>query len=104
VTDHAEEISEALAERLASIQPRAAEDPKAQLAPFADPNVATRISNLIDQGLTEPGVREVSDEYRKSARVLNAMDVSISCRRSCFVKMQSTRWRIVNTCFHSPVS
>lgn len=69
VTDHAEEISEALAERLASIQPRAAEDPDAQLAPFADPNVATRISNLIDQGLTEPGVREVSAEYRKSDRV-----------------------------------
>ena len=69
VTDHAEEISEALAERLASIQPRAAEDPEAQLAPFADPNVATRISQLIDQGLTEPGVREVSAEYRKSDRV-----------------------------------
>jgi acyl-CoA reductase-like NAD-dependent aldehyde dehydrogenase len=69
VTDHAEEISEALAERLARIQPRAAEDPEAQLAPFADPNVATRISNLIDQGLTEPGVREVSAAYRKGDRV-----------------------------------
>jgi acyl-CoA reductase-like NAD-dependent aldehyde dehydrogenase len=69
VTDHAEEISEALAERLASIQPRAAEDPDAQLAPFADPNVATRISDLIDQGLTDPGVREVSAEHRKSDRI-----------------------------------
>jgi acyl-CoA reductase-like NAD-dependent aldehyde dehydrogenase len=33
---HAEEISEALAERLARILPRAAEDEAAQLAPFAD--------------------------------------------------------------------
>ena len=39
---HAEEISEALAERLARIFPRAAEDEAAQLAPFADPNVASR--------------------------------------------------------------
>jgi len=49
VTDHAEEISEALAERLARIFPRAADDPQAQLAPFVDANVASRISQLIDK-------------------------------------------------------
>ncbi len=69
VTKHAEEISEALAERLASIRPRAADDPEAQLAPFADPAVATRISLLIDQGLTETGVREVTAEHRPGCRV-----------------------------------
>jgi acyl-CoA reductase-like NAD-dependent aldehyde dehydrogenase len=62
VTDHAEEISEALAERLAKIHPRAAEDPEAQLAPFVDPNVAARISQIIDQGLSEPGNRLVEHE------------------------------------------
>jgi hypothetical protein len=45
-----DEISEALAERLLSILPRAEDDPNAQLAPFVDPNVALRISQLIDQG------------------------------------------------------
>src|SRR4029453_9158142 len=64
VTKHAEEIAEALAERLAAIEPRAEDDPEAQLAPFADPNVATRVSQLIDQGLNEEGARDVTAAYR----------------------------------------
>ena len=70
VTSHAEEISEALADRLATITPRAADDESAQLAPFADPNVATRISRLIDQGLTEPGAREIIASHRSSERLV----------------------------------
>jgi len=70
VTRHAEEISEAIAERLAAISPRAADDEAAQLAPFADGNVATRISRLIDQGLTEPGVREITPDQRPSDRIV----------------------------------
>src|SRR5687767_9449838 len=64
VPKYAEQISEALAERLAQIAPRGADDEEAQLAPFADPNVARRISQMIDQGLTEAGAREVSSSYR----------------------------------------
>jgi acyl-CoA reductase-like NAD-dependent aldehyde dehydrogenase len=60
VPSHAREISEALAERLALITPRAANDPASQLAPFADGNVAGRISQMISQGLTEPGAEEVT--------------------------------------------
>ena len=60
VPSHAEEISEAISERLAAIAPRAADDEAAQLAPFVDPNVAARISQLIDQGLNEAGAREVA--------------------------------------------
>jgi hypothetical protein len=69
VTRHADAISEALAERLAKILPRAADDPQAQLAPFVDPNVAARISQLIDQGLSEPGAREVTASHRDSDRL-----------------------------------
>ncbi len=69
VTRHAEEISHALAERLIHITPRAADDPEAQLAPFVDPNVAIRVSGLIDQGLAEPGAREVTAELRWSERL-----------------------------------
>jgi acyl-CoA reductase-like NAD-dependent aldehyde dehydrogenase len=65
VTRHGREISEALAERLAQILPRAADDPEAALAPFVDPNVAARISQLIDQGLSEPGAREVTAPYHR---------------------------------------
>jgi acyl-CoA reductase-like NAD-dependent aldehyde dehydrogenase len=67
---HTEDISEALAERMAQIEPRAAEDEKAQLAPFTDPNVAHRISQMIDQGLTEPGARDVTAAFRKGERVV----------------------------------
>ncbi len=68
---HAEEISEALAERLARIFPRAAEDEAAQLAPFADASVARRISQIIDQGLTELGARDVTSAHRKGERLVS---------------------------------
>lgn len=68
---HTEEISEALAERLARIKPKAAEDEEAQLAPFVDANVATRISQMIDQGLTQPGARDVTAAYRSGERVVD---------------------------------
>src|SRR6185436_7740367 len=50
--------------------PRAASDPEAQIAPFADPNVATRIAQIIDQGLTEPGARDMSDSLRENCRLV----------------------------------
>ena len=48
---HAEAVAEALAAKLARIVPRAADDERALLAPFADPRVAERISQQIDAGL-----------------------------------------------------
>ncbi len=71
VTRHAEEIAEALAKRLSEIVPRSAEDESAQLAPFADENVAKRISQLIDQGLLETGVRDVTATLRTDGRLVN---------------------------------
>jgi acyl-CoA reductase-like NAD-dependent aldehyde dehydrogenase len=69
VTRHADEIAEALAERFARIAPRAADDEAAELAPFADANVAARISQMIDQGLVEPGARDVTAEKRGGQRL-----------------------------------
>lgn len=66
VPSHAKEIAEALAERFAEIAPRAADDDNARLAPFTDANVASRISQLIDQGLNEPGVTDVTAAYRSN--------------------------------------
>ncbi len=48
VTRHGEAIADALAERVARVLPRAADDPDAVLAPFADPDIARRISSTID--------------------------------------------------------
>ncbi len=67
VPSHGREIAEALAERLTRIVPRNADDPEAQLAPFADPAVAGRTSDIIDSQLE--GARDVSAEKRGKARV-----------------------------------
>jgi acyl-CoA reductase-like NAD-dependent aldehyde dehydrogenase len=72
VTAHAEEISEALSARLAAIAPRAADDEDAQLAPFVDANVASRVSQLIEQGLAEAGAREVTKSYRSTERLVTS--------------------------------
>jgi hypothetical protein len=70
VTAHAEKIAEAIAARLAEVVPRHAEDERAQLAPFADAGVAKRISQMIDQGLSEPGARDVTAQYRVGERII----------------------------------
>lgn len=68
---HVDEISEALAKRLAQIVPRAADDENAKIAPFVDPKVANRINGIIDQSLTEPGARDVTAAYRDGERLAN---------------------------------
>ena len=68
---HAEEIGAAVAKRLAQIVPRAADDENAQLAPFVDPQGAKRINAIIEQGLSEPGARDVTAAYRDSERLVN---------------------------------
>ena len=66
---HADCIADALAAKLAAIVPRAADDEQALLAPFADPRVAERISQQIDQGLAVPGARDVTAAHRTGPRV-----------------------------------
>jgi acyl-CoA reductase-like NAD-dependent aldehyde dehydrogenase len=67
---HAERVAEELAKKLNEIRPRAADDPAATLAPFADPKVAERISQQIDIGLDTPGAREITAELRKGPRLV----------------------------------
>jgi hypothetical protein len=70
VTGHAREIAEALAERLAPMRPRAEDDPEAQLAPFANPEVARRISAMIDRDLEVPGAVDLTAARRGGGRVV----------------------------------
>jgi len=67
---HAEKVAEALAKKLIEIQPRAADDPLATLAPFADPKIAERIAQQIDIGLDTPGAREITAELRGGPRLV----------------------------------
>jgi len=67
---HGAEIADALAQRLAAIEPRDADDPLAEIAPFADRRVAEFINGQIDAGLTEPGATEVTSRYRSGPRLV----------------------------------
>ncbi len=69
VPGKAREIAEALARKLATITPRAADDDRAGLAPFVDPAVAERVSALIDKDLELPGAEDVSARIRGGTRV-----------------------------------
>ncbi|MBM3737344.1 MAG: aldehyde dehydrogenase family protein [Acidobacteria bacterium] len=69
VPRHGKAIAEALAERLARIEPRAADDPQAEIAPFADAGVASRINKMVDIALYEPGCRDVTAAYRPGSRL-----------------------------------
>lgn len=69
VPRYGKEIAHALAQRLASVVPRAAEDNEAQLAAMSDASLAARISQAVEAGLAEPGARDVTAEYRKGERV-----------------------------------
>ena len=67
---HGTDIADALAERLAAIEPRDASDPRAELAPFPDRRTAEAISAQIDLGLHEPGAVDVSARHRSGSRVV----------------------------------
>ena len=63
---HGAAIADALAQRLAKIAPKPAEDESAQIAPFASGDVARRISSMID-GDIDSECEEVTAKYRQGA-------------------------------------
>jgi len=66
---HTKEIADALAKRLAQVQPLPPEHPEANLAAFTLPGVADAVSNAIDADLKQSGVTDVTAKYRDSGRV-----------------------------------
>jgi acyl-CoA reductase-like NAD-dependent aldehyde dehydrogenase len=70
VAGEARALAEALAERLARIVPRAEDDPEAVLAPFANPDVARRISAMIDRDLEVPGAEDLTARHRPGPRLV----------------------------------
>lgn len=69
---HGRALAEALAERLVRIQPRAADDPAAEISPFVDARVAERISQQIDAALHEAGAEDITQKIRKGPRLVQA--------------------------------
>lgn len=64
---NADKIAEAVARKLATIEALPADDPNAQIAGFANAQMATRISAMIDGAL--PGARELTAELRGTPRL-----------------------------------
>ena len=58
-------IAEALAEKLATIEARPLDHPEAALAAFPNPDMARRISEMIDQHLAAGGAVDLTAEARK---------------------------------------
>jgi acyl-CoA reductase-like NAD-dependent aldehyde dehydrogenase len=69
---HTREIADAIAKRLAAIQPLPPDHPDASLAAFTVPGVADAISGAIDASLQAPGVTDVTAAYRPGARVVKS--------------------------------
>ena len=67
---HTREIADAIAKRLAAIQPLSPDNPDASLAAFTVPGVADAISGAIDASLQAPGVTDVTAKYRPGPRVV----------------------------------
>ena len=58
-------LADALAERLAAVAPRSADDPEAELAPFARKEVAQSISTRIEMALEQDGAVDLSRAHRE---------------------------------------
>jgi len=71
VPRHGRPIAERLARRLASIEARPLDDPRAELAAFSDPAMARRISEHIDRQLQIPGAEDLTARHR-AERVVEA--------------------------------
>lgn len=68
VPRHADAIAEALAERLARVEPLPPADPAAALSAFANPRVAEWVDATIERGLARPGAADVTARHRRGAR------------------------------------
>jgi acyl-CoA reductase-like NAD-dependent aldehyde dehydrogenase len=69
---HTREIADAIAQRLAAIQPLPPDHPEAPLAAFTVPGVAEAISQSIDADLAAAGVTDVTAKYRDGSRLVKA--------------------------------
>ncbi len=68
VPAHGDAVAEALAARLAAIEPRPADDPEATLCAFANPSVAEWIDGTIAAGLAAGGAVDVTARHRDGDR------------------------------------
>ena len=74
VPSHRDELADAIAKKLAEIQPHARDDDNALLCGFANPAMADGIDDLITANLKEPGAEDLTAKHRSSDRKVEAFD------------------------------
>jgi acyl-CoA reductase-like NAD-dependent aldehyde dehydrogenase len=67
---HGKAIADALAERLAKVKARPWDDPAAEIAAFANPDVGVAISGMVEEGMNTPGAVDVTEKKRGSPRLV----------------------------------
>ena len=65
---NADKIADALARKLATVKALPADDPNAQIAAFANPQMALRMNSSIDAQM--PGATDLTEKYRGSPRLV----------------------------------
>lgn len=79
VPSHFDEVSHALAKKLAAIQPCDRDDPNALICGFANADYAKAIDNAIEEALKEPGAEDVTALYRKGPRLVEKFGQTYLC-------------------------
>ncbi|MEM9237061.1 MAG: aldehyde dehydrogenase family protein [Verrucomicrobiota bacterium] len=74
VPSHRDELADAIAKKMAEIQPLARDDENALLCGFANPAMADGIDDLITAQLKEPGAEDLTAKHRSSERKVEAFD------------------------------
>jgi len=74
VPSHRDELADAVAKRLAEIQPLARDDDHALLCGFANPAMADGIDDLITAQLKEEGAEDLTAKHRSTDRKVEAFD------------------------------
>lgn len=70
VPAHGDAVAEALAARLAAIEPRELDDPAATLCAFANPKIAEAIDGAITRGVAAGGATDVTARHRDGDRLV----------------------------------
>ncbi|MBB6050717.1 aldehyde dehydrogenase family protein [Armatimonas rosea] len=70
VPKYGAEIADALAKKLAAIEPRPASDPDAVLSGFANPKMAEWMDGAVTDGLKTSGAEDVTAKYRTGERLV----------------------------------
>lgn len=69
-------IADALARRMAEVEPLPLSHPLAKLSAFAKPQVARAVSDWIDRDLEEPGAEDLTAKYRKAPERVTVLEGS----------------------------